>query len=421
MTDLKDLRESLRQFAEDEKNSDNETDKSMYRQLKEITANKIKALIETEVKPRIESSGLIQDKKSIENHLKTIPRFTGTTPEETERFIDRLRQAHEALVKGKNPELEVVFLTHSKLLLDISISKHLHSGGKEIDSFEKLKTFLTEQYGPKVNSCQLLTKIFDEDFDVNGQISVFATRISELTKVAYSAVNAQYKRVHKCQTDIPAEDAMQFVAATVVANNVRGHNYALWHDMIRELDDCLTPHEVANKAEYYSQRLNESGASSTFFGRNRNGRNKTSRNGGGNSGNNRSRNGGHNSGRDNPQIAQNHSGGNDNREYHNDNGNRNGNRIGNRNGNRGGKRNNNRNGNRRTGRGDNEGYKGNQDNSSKPDNSGQRKSFKTTEESDKKNMQAKQESSNQGRNSSTYVTAGDHNDESEILCGASFR
>ena len=60
MTDLKSLHESLRQFAEDEKNSDG-TDKDMYRQLKEITANKIKALIETEVKPKSKVYGALED------------------------------------------------------------------------------------------------------------------------------------------------------------------------------------------------------------------------------------------------------------------------------------------------------------------------------------------------------------------------
>ena len=57
MTDLKSLHESLRQFAEDEKNSEG-TDKDMYRQLKEITANKIKDLIETEVGPRMRLTAL---------------------------------------------------------------------------------------------------------------------------------------------------------------------------------------------------------------------------------------------------------------------------------------------------------------------------------------------------------------------------
>ena len=396
MTDLASLNEALLKYTECEKATDG-ADKDMFRVLKETTATKIKALIETEVKPRIEPSSLIQDKKSIENHLKTIPRFTGTTPEETERFIDRLRQAHEALVKGKNPELESVFLTHSKLLLDISISKHLHSGGKVIDSFEKLKTFLTEQYGPKVNSCQLLTKIFDEEFDVDGQISVFATKISELTKVAYSAVNAQYKRVHKCQTDIPAEDAMQFVAATVVANNIRGQNHTLWRDMIRDLDDCLTPHEVANKAEYYSQRLNKSGASSTFFGRNRSRRNNTSRNGGGNSGHNRSRTDGHNDGQD------------DNRGQDGDHVNRN---EGNR------KRNH---GNRKFNRGDNANHDANQNR-----NNG----YKDRTSPDDKNKDSKSGSnnkkkSNDKQHAKTYVaTKNDESgneSESEVFCGASFR
>ena len=396
MTDLASLNEALLKYTECEKTTDG-ADKDMFRVLKETTATKIKALIETEVKPRIESSGLIQDKKSIENHLKTIPRFTGTTPEETERFIDRLRQAHEALVKGKNPELESVFLTHSKLLLDISISKHLHSGGKLIDSFEKMKTFLTEQYGPKVNSCQLLTKIFDEDFDVDGQISVFATRISELTKVAYSAVNSQYKRVHKCQTDIPAEDAMQFVAATVVANNIRGSNHTLWRDMIRDLDDCLTPHEVANKAEYYSQRLNKSGASSTFFGRNRSGRNNTSRNGGGNSGHSRQRsndrNGGHNSNRG-------QDGNHDNRKD----GYRNRNR-GNRDRNRGGNA--------------DDGADRNRNSVNKDRNSSDDKT------KDSKSGSNSKKKPNNKQNANTYVaTKNDESgneSESEVFCGASFR
>ena len=407
MTDLKSLHESLRQFAEDEKNSEG-TDKDMYRQLKEITANKIKALIETEVKPKIEPSGLVQDKKSIENHLKTIPRFTGTTPEETERFIDRLRQAHEALVKGKNPELEVVFLTHSKLLLDISISKHLHSGGKVIDNFEKLKKFLTEQYGPKVNSCQLLTKCFDEELDPNGQVSVFATRISELTKVAFSAVNAQYKKVHKCETDIPAEDAFQFVAATIVANNIRSQNDSLWRDMVRDLDSVLTPHEVANKAEYYSQRLSQGGASSTFFGRNNHSsRGKGNRNGPRNNGfNNRQRNGGYNSG-ENRNDDKDSNSNDDNRDRNDDNRSRN---RGNRRFNRG--NNSNRDG--------NQNRNGNADNRNASKNDG-KKSDKQTEKKQNGNGPSQEKSSNQGKNSATYVTAGDHDNESEIFCGASFR
>ena len=51
------------------------------------------------------------------------------------------------------------------------------------------------------------------------------------------------------------EFAIEFVAGLLVSNNLRSHCWPIYKDMVNDMDTMVTSAEVANKAEYYRERL----------------------------------------------------------------------------------------------------------------------------------------------------------------------
>lgn len=208
--------------------------------------------------------------KSIESALSET-KFSGKDINETTRFVERLEKIFIITVIGKDPSLESDFLDLVKLRLSDAVFKNLHASQADVSTFEKLKSWLKTTYGGNFNAFQILQRAWDIEFKPSEKFATYAQKVSEEMRTGVAAVRKQITAVkgekqhpggdpqfaagHKAGRDAGLEDAMEFVSALLVSNNLRAHCWPIYKDMVNDMDTMLTSTEVANKAEYYRERL----------------------------------------------------------------------------------------------------------------------------------------------------------------------
>jgi len=192
--------------------------------------------------------------KTIESALSE-SMFKGTDINETTRFIERLEKVYVITVTEVDPSLEKDFIKLVKLRLSDSVFKNLIASKCDVSTFEKLKAWIKSTYGGNFNAFQILQRAWDVDFKPEEKFSVYAQKVSEELRTGLIAINKQYQDINGSDKTLSNDALMEFIAGLLVSNHLRGDCWPIFKDMVNDMDKMLTSTEVANKAEYYRERL----------------------------------------------------------------------------------------------------------------------------------------------------------------------
>ena len=225
-----------------------------------------------ESKPTVPSAQIAhaQKVKAIESALHDVPLFRGTESNEAERFTARLNQMFHLLVTNNDVSLESDFVRLATMRLSEDVFQHLLQSAADISSFAKFKEVIKSTYGPKLNAVQQMNKLYDLEFDGKAKLSLFAQRCHETIRNGYVAMNAQWKKVKKVDTDIPGEQVALFFGMCYMTQHIKNADFQLYRDVIRDLDEVMDPNQLASRAEYFKDRVGGPLVSNCLFG-NRNG------------------------------------------------------------------------------------------------------------------------------------------------------
>lgn len=179
--------------------------------------------------------------------------FHGRDISETTRFIERLEKVYKITVVDVDQTLEADFLKLVKLKLSDSVYKTIQD--TDVSTFEKLKTWIKLTYGGQFNAYQILQRGFDVEFKIEEKFSTYSQKVSEEFRTGLVAIQKQYTDIKGGSSTLTNEALMEFVAGLLVSNNLRQHCWPIFKDMVNDMDRMLTSTEVANKAEYYRERL----------------------------------------------------------------------------------------------------------------------------------------------------------------------
>ena len=225
-----------------------------------------------ESKPTVPSAQIAhaQKVKAIESALHDVPLFRGTESNEAERFTARLNQMFHLLVTNNDVSLESDFVRLATMRLSEDVFQHLLQSAADISSFAKFKEVIKSTYGPKLNAVQQMNKLYNLEFDGKAKLSLFAQRCHETIRNGYVAMNAQWKKVKKVDTDIPGEQVALFFGMCYMTQHIKNADFQLYRDVIRDLDEVMDPNQLASRAEYFKDRVGGPLVSNCLFG-NRNG------------------------------------------------------------------------------------------------------------------------------------------------------
>ena len=208
-----------------------------------------------------------KQERAISNAFENVNTFTGDS---VESYIDKITQIYAVMVeecpdKVEN-ELETYFVSQMKLKLDGPVYKALIAAQQDVSTKDNFIQYLRETYGAQINAIQVTSRIFDVSFDIKNKFSVYSAKVNEELQNAFISINKQWQKVHKTQTNIPAEDVIAFFGAVLLTNQIRVNNFSLYKDLIKDLDICLNATQVASRGEYYRDRCSvTTSGSSTFF------------------------------------------------------------------------------------------------------------------------------------------------------------
>ena len=192
--------------------------------------------------------------KSIENALNETT-FNGCDINETTRFIERLEKVYMITVSDVDVTLATDFLKLVKLRLSDAVFKNLIASKVDVTTFDKLKQWLKTTYGGNFNAFQILQRAWDIEFKPEDKFAVYAQKVSEELRTGLAAIQKQHKEINGSSSTLSNDATMEFVAGLLVSNNLRAHCWPIFKDMVNDMDKMMTSTEVANKAEYYRERL----------------------------------------------------------------------------------------------------------------------------------------------------------------------
>ncbi len=192
--------------------------------------------------------------KSIENALNDVPTFKGIDAKETTQYIERLEKIFTIMVKEVDPNLEADYLKLVKVRLSDQVYKNMSTTNEDVSSFDKYKSWIKKQYAGRLNAFQLLQRAFNVEFRPREQkFTVYSQTVSEEIRTALTAIREQYKK--NTDQDLGVESLAEFFSAQILAENLRQYCWPLYSQMVNDMEKLSTSAEVAQKAEFYRERL----------------------------------------------------------------------------------------------------------------------------------------------------------------------
>ena len=202
--------------------------------------------------------------KAISSALKELPTYNGLNISETERYLAKLNQFFTLLVTGVNENLEGEFLSQIKLKLGDNVWKHLDTTKPDISNFEKYKIFINTNYGGFQNAFQVVNRAFDIEFDPNQKNFIFSNKLTDELRTSLAAIKRHYNKIDG-DKELTASECIDFIGALCVSQKLKEHDWELFRDMTNDFDKLKSANEVAQKAEFYRERLQSSTVNSTSF------------------------------------------------------------------------------------------------------------------------------------------------------------
>ena len=192
--------------------------------------------------------------KSLENALNDVQTFKGIDIKETTQYIERLEKIFTIMVKEVDPNLEADYLKLVKVRLSDQVYKNMSTTNEEVSSFDEFKSWIKKNYGGKLNGFQLLQRAFSVEFRPEEKLTVYSQQVSEELRTALIAVKAQYSKNNQ-SAELTVDSLCEFFAGLLVTEKLREYCWPLYSQMVNDMDKLSTSSEIAQKGEFYKERL----------------------------------------------------------------------------------------------------------------------------------------------------------------------
>ena len=199
--------------------------------------------------------------------MNDIPQYNGLNITETERYISKLNQFFTLLVSDVDSSLEGEFLSQVKLKLGDNVWKHLDTSRPDVSTFEKYKNFINSTYGGFQNAFQVVNRAFDIEFQPKEKFFIFSNKLTDELRTSLAAIKRHYGKLEG-DKELTSDEVIDFMGALCMSQKLKEHHWETFRDMTNDFDKLKTANEVAQKAEFYRERLQ--GAivgSSSFWGK----------------------------------------------------------------------------------------------------------------------------------------------------------
>jgi hypothetical protein len=208
--------------------------------------------------------------KAISLALKDLPVYNGLNISETERYIAKLNQYYSLLVAEVDKNLEQEFLTLIRLKLGENVWKHIDTAKPDIKNFDKYLTYIRKTYGGQQNAFQVVSRAFDIQFKPEEKFFIYSNKLTNELRSSLLAIKGHYNDKNESDKELTADNCIDFLGALIMSQNLKKDHWEIFRDMTNDMDTLKTANAVAQKAEYYRERVQHAPSSSTFWGRNDN-------------------------------------------------------------------------------------------------------------------------------------------------------
>ena len=221
--------------------------------------------------------------KAISLALKDLPVYNGLNIMETERYTAKLKQYYSLLVSEVDNNLEQEFLTQIRLKLGENVWKHIDTAKPDIKNFDNYLSYIRKTYGGQQNAFQVVSRAFDIEFRPDEKFFVYSNKLTNELRSSLLAMKGHYNDKNEGDKELTADNCIDFLGALIMSQNLKKEHWEIFRDMTNDMDTLKTANAVAQKAEYYRERVQHAPSSSTFCGRNDNSvKRNDNRNGSGN-------------------------------------------------------------------------------------------------------------------------------------------
>ena len=207
----------------------------------------------TEVKEN-KSDDFSYFKKAISQDISQIPEFFGNNISETEKFISKLEQLFQLLVVDTDKSLEAFFLNCTFRRLSQSVYKTMISSKISVKTYEEFKNFVQKTFGGQLNCFQQVSRIFDIPYVAGEKFHIYTGKLSDELRMANSSIREHFKPVNG-ENEVTSEQCLDFFGALIFAEKLKGSNFHIFKDLTTDFDTLTTCNAVAQRAEYFRERL----------------------------------------------------------------------------------------------------------------------------------------------------------------------
>ena len=206
--------------------------------------------------------------KAISLAVKDLPTFNGINIQETERYIGKLKQYFSLLVSENDADLESEFLMQIRIKLGENVWKHIDTAKPNIKSFDNYIKYISKTYGGQQNAFQVVSRAFDIEFKPHEKFFLYSNKLTNELRSSLLAIKGHYNDKQDGDKELTADNCIDFLGALIMSQNLKKEHWEIFRDMTNDMDSLKTANAVAQKAEYYRERVQHAPTSSTFWGRN---------------------------------------------------------------------------------------------------------------------------------------------------------
>ena len=188
--------------------------------------------------------------------LDNIPKFNPGC--EVELFIQRLDNCFKIFCTGENKsKMETHFLHTAQTRLGDTYLTSLIQSEETMSTFEEFKTYLLINYQSKRTIYQSMDSLFEIKGAAGESYRDVAARLTQKAHHVLLSLRAANKKLNPNENVIPDSTLLNMMCSQMFLNDIRNNPKArlTFNFIANDLDGCLTPMDVANKAEAVAVRL----------------------------------------------------------------------------------------------------------------------------------------------------------------------
>ena len=204
------------------------------------------------------------DVKAIQVDVGNVPEFSRRSIEECEHFLSKLDQLHKLLVEDVDQQLEKRFLNCVIRRLSQTVWKHMATSNANVLTYENLKTYLKKNYAGQLNAYQTFSKVFDIPFNKEEKFHVYSSKLENELLTGHAAVVKHFRPINGTNP-LTSEQLLGFVGGMIFTEELKKNYFEIFKDLTTDFDKMSTCSQIAQRAEYFRERLSGNVLTSTTF------------------------------------------------------------------------------------------------------------------------------------------------------------